>query len=215
MSYFTQLLTAQAHSLRLPTGIKERAERFVRQGSSGATPERLPFRRMLDFWAVAIGYAIATEQAIAPFSEAKSGKKFIDTRAVDLPDALCDFLAVIAFTELCPDHEDLDSPGAVIDVGNMYAAAGVDPLLRELENPAIKLSTLERLLDFVAQAIPRASGSREPVTIPPELHVSSRSWASKAERSGRSLAELAPEARAASGVAPPVDARLRPGSTET
>lgn len=67
MSYFTQLLTAQAHSLRLPTGIKEHAERFVRQGSSGATPERLPFRRMLDFWAVAIGYAIATEQAIAPF----------------------------------------------------------------------------------------------------------------------------------------------------
>ena len=48
MSYFTVLLSSQAHTLRLPTESRDDVERYVLQHQKGgANAERAPFRRQL------------------------------------------------------------------------------------------------------------------------------------------------------------------------
>ena len=103
MNYFTNLLSTQAHTLRLPTQSKDDIERYVLQHQKGSvSPERAPFRRQLDFWALAIASAIA--RGIPPMEEpsARWGQKFADTRSVQMPDGLCEMLAVIALRHARP-----------------------------------------------------------------------------------------------------------------
>ena len=91
MSYFTILLSSQAHTLRLPENSKDDVERYVLQHRKGAvSPERAPFRRQIDFWAFSIATALASR--IAPLREGSStwGKKFADTRSVQISDSLCE-----------------------------------------------------------------------------------------------------------------------------
>ena len=149
MNYFTVLLSSQAHTLRLPKEAKDDVERYVLQHQKGAVSlERAPFRRQIDFWAFSISTALAKE--MAPLAEASStwGKKFADTRSV--PDGLCEMLAVIALAELGHDHDGIDDPKQIIELGNRLAGAGCPKVLEQLGDPDLRLTTLDKALEFAA-----------------------------------------------------------------
>lgn len=151
MNYYTALLTSQAHTLRLPEQSKDDIERFVLQHQKGAvTLERAPFRRQLDFWAFSITSAIA--QDLSPLKEPSSkwGRKFADTRAVEMPDGLCEMLAIITFVTLGYDHKDVDDPAQIIEIGNRFAGAGCPELIKQLNNPNLRITALDKALGFAA-----------------------------------------------------------------
>lgn len=152
MSYFSTLLCGRAHSLFLPSDLKDDVESFVlMHQKGGATAERAPFRRQLDFWAFSISTAVATN--LPPRSDASSkwGAKFADTEAVELPEDLCDLLAIIALAELGPEHEGFNDPAVIIELGNRFAGAGAPEVLKHLRNPDLRLTPLEKALEFAAQ----------------------------------------------------------------
>ena len=149
MNYFTTLLSSQAHTLRLPDKSKDDIERYVLQHQKGAvTPERAPFRRQLDFWAFAIATAIA--HGTPPLTQPSSswGRKFADTRSVQMPDGLCEMLAVVALTTLGSEHEGIDDPVQIIELGNRLAGAGCPDLLKQLSEPDLRITTLDKALEF-------------------------------------------------------------------
>ena len=139
MSYFTTLLSSQARTLRLPSQSKDDIERYVLQHQKGnVSPEQAPFRRQLDFWAFAIASAIADGTPPLEDPPASWGRKFADTRSVQMPDGLCEMLAVIALTTLGPDHEGTDDPAQIIELGNRFAGAGCPKLLNQLSDPNLR-----------------------------------------------------------------------------
>lgn len=151
MSYFTSLLTSQAHTLRLPRQSKDDIERYVLMHQKGGANivERAPFRRQLDFWSFAIVSAIA--QGLPPLGpSSKWGNKFADTRSVEMPDTLCEILSVIAFVTLGTDHEDIDNPAQIVELGNRFAGAGCPELLKQLGNPDLRITVLDKALNFAA-----------------------------------------------------------------
>ena len=87
---------------------------------------------------------------MAPLPEGSStwGKKFADTRSVQMPDGLCEILAVIALTELGPDHDGIDDPKQIIELGNRLAGAGCPKVLEQLSDPDLRLTALDKALEF-------------------------------------------------------------------
>lgn len=126
----------------------------VQQHQKGSvTLERAPFRRQLDFWAFAIATAIAKD--IAPLEppiniggKPKWGTKFVDTRAVEMSNDLCELLAVVVLTKLGVEHEGIDDPAQIIDLANCLAGAGSPVLLKELIDPSLRMTPLEKALEF-------------------------------------------------------------------
>lgn len=162
MNYFTSLLTSQAHTLRLPDQSKDDIERYVLQHQKGSVNlEIAPFRRQLDFWAFSIASAIA--QGLSPLAGPSSrwGRKFADTRSVEMPDGLCEILAIITFETLGFGHEDIDDPARIVELGNQFAGAGCPELLNQLNNPDLRLSTLDKILDFATSLRSRSLSQRE------------------------------------------------------
>ena len=151
MSYFTHLVSSHAYTLRLPEKSKVDIERYVRQHQTGgASLERVPFRRQIDFWAFSIATALAS--GMAPLAEESStwGKKFADTGSVQMPDSVCEILAVVALAELGPAHDGLDDPKQLIELGNRLAGAGCPKLLEQLGNLDLRLTALDKALEFAA-----------------------------------------------------------------
>ena len=151
MNYFTTLLSSQAHTLRLPDQSKDDIERYVVQHQKGnVSQEQAPFRRQLDFWAFAIASAIA--RGVTPLEKPSTswGRKFADTRSVQMPDGLCEMLAVIALATLGQDHEDIDDPSQIIELGNRFAGAGCPELLKQLSNPDLRTTVLDKVLEFAS-----------------------------------------------------------------
>ena len=149
MNFFTTLLSTQAHTLRLPDQSKDDIERYVLQHQKGnVSPERAPFRRQLDFWAFAIASAIAGETPPLEEPSASWGRKFADTRSVQMPDGLCEMLAVIALNTLGSDHEGIDDSAQIIELGNRFAGAGCPKLLAQLSDPSLRTTALDKVLEF-------------------------------------------------------------------
>lgn len=149
MSYFTRLLSQQAHALRLPQQSEDDVQRHVGMHQS-TSPERAPFRRQLDFWAFSIATALA--EGLEPLEGPSSswGRKFADTRSVQMSDGLSDLVAVVAFHHLGSDHNDIDNPAQIIEIGNRFAGAGCSVVLKELTNPDLRSTALQKILDFAA-----------------------------------------------------------------
>ena len=151
MNYFTNLLTSQSHPLRLPADSRDEVERFVRQHQKGTVSvEVVPFRRQLDFWAFSIATAVAREIPPREGASSKWGRRFADThpRTVQMPDGLCEMLAVVAFSMRGPDDEKAADPTAIMELGNRLAGAGCPVVLRELTNPDLRTTTLDKVLAF-------------------------------------------------------------------
>lgn len=163
MNYYTSLLTSQAHTLRLPDQFKDDIERFVLQHQKvgSVSLERAPFRRQLDFWSFAIASAIA--QGLSPLRKPSSkwGRKFADTRSVEMPDTLCEILALVTFVTLGSEHEDIDNPARIIELGNQFAGAGCPELLKQLNNPNLRLTTLDKALGFATSLWSQSRSQRE------------------------------------------------------
>ena len=162
MNYFTTLLSSQAHTLRLPDKSKDDIERHVLQHQKGSVShERAPFRRQLDFWAFAIATAIANGTPPLGEPSAKWGRKFADTRSVQLPDGLCEMLAVVALTTLGSEHEGIDDPVQIIELGNCLAGAGCPELLKHLSDPDLRITTLDKALEFAKSMRSQVQASTE------------------------------------------------------
>lgn len=149
MNYFSTLLSSQAHTLRLPDKLKDDIERYVLQHQKGSvTLERAPFRRQLDFWAFALATAIANNTPPIEEPSSRWGRKFADTRSVQMPDGLCEILAVVALTTLGPEHEGVDDPAQIIELANRLAGAGCPQVLRQLSDPDLRITALDKALEF-------------------------------------------------------------------
>ena len=150
MSAVHRLITSGAYALRLPETHQDAVHRVVQQHQAGAArPEQHPFARQLNFWALAIVTAVA--RGMEPASESVRLRKFVDTRAVDMPEKLCELLSVIALATLGPKHDDVDDPAAIVKLGNRYAAAGCPDLIDRLTDPDLRLTPLEKALEFAAE----------------------------------------------------------------
>lgn len=163
MNYYTSLLTSQAHALRLPDQSKNDIERFVLQHQKGGsvTLDTAPFRRQIDFWAFAIASAIAQDLSPLRDPSSKWGRKFADTRAVEMPNGLCELLAIITFVTLGYDHKDIDDPAQIIEIGNRFAGAGCPELLKQLRNPDLRITALDKVLGFAASLRSELYAKRE------------------------------------------------------
>lgn len=177
MAYFAQLLTQKAHTLRLPKKHIDDIQRHVIQHQTGATAERAPFRRQLDFWAFSIATALANDLEPLERPSTKWGRRFVDTRSVTLPDTLCDLLAIAAFHHLGHQHLEIDDPAQIIEVNNRLAGAGCPIVLEYLEDPDLRLTPLDKALNLAASMVAdcgdKARGDpehpREPQRCPEDL----------------------------------------------
>jgi len=130
----------------------------VQQHQRGSvSPERAPFRRQLDFWAFAITSALA--RGIPPLEGPSStwGRKFADTRSVQMPDGLCELLAVIALAELGAEHDGIDDPAQIIELGNRLAGAGCPEVLKQLTDPDLRITALDKVLEYAASLRAKAA----------------------------------------------------------
>lgn len=151
MSYFTRLLTSKAYTLRLPEGVKDEVERYVLQHQRGSiSPERAPFRRQLDFWVFSIVTALASGLPPRGGPSSSWGRKFADTRSVEMADSLCDLLATVALAEFGPDYAGVDDPAEVIELGNGLAGAGCPKVLEQLNDPSLRVTALDKALELAA-----------------------------------------------------------------
>ena len=160
MAYFAQLLTQKAHTLRLPKKSTDDIQRLVQMHQSTSI-ERAPFRRQLDFWAFSIATALAEDLDPLEDPSSKWGDKFIDTRAVDMPEPLCDILAVAAFHHLGSEHDGIDDPAQIIEVGNCLAGAGCPVVLDQLNSRDLRLNPLDNVLNFAAHLYNHARLARQ------------------------------------------------------
>lgn len=159
MAYFAQLLTQKALTLRLPKGSTDDIQRLVQMHQSTSV-ERAPFRRQLDFWAFSVATALAEDLDPLEGPSSKWGDKFVDTRAVEMPEPLCDILAVAAFHHLGSDHEGIDDPFQIIEVGNCLAGAGCPVVLEQLNSRDLRLNPLDNVLSFAAHLYNHARRAR-------------------------------------------------------
>lgn len=150
MNYFKALLTSRTHSLFFPAKWKDDIQRYVRQHQQGGSsnPEAVPFGRQLDFWTLAFATAVARGVPPLESPPAQNGHKFVDTRSVEMSDELCELLAVVAVGALGPDDEGIEDPSRIIEIANQYAAAGCEELLLRLRDPDLRLSTLDKAINF-------------------------------------------------------------------
>ena len=154
MGSFAARLASQAHALRLPRGVEPDVERFVRMHHPGAAnPEMVPFRRKLDFWAFAIAVSIATGKVPREGPSRKWGRKFVDTRSVEMSDGLCEMLAIVALSMLGVDHGAVDDSAEIVEVANRMAAAGCGDVLGRLGDRDFRTTPLDKMMQWVKELV--------------------------------------------------------------
>ena len=168
MAYFSQLLTQKAHTLRLPKNSTEHVQRLVRMHQS-ASVERAPFHRQLDFWAFCIVTASAEGLSRLEGPSSKWGAKITSTKDVEISDKLADLLAVVAFQQLGPEHEGINDPSQIIEVGNCLAGAGCPVVLEHMSSKDLRSTPLDKALNLAATLrthtqLANASQRSEPAT---------------------------------------------------
>ena len=152
-NHFGNLFWRKAYTLYLPAPDKQMgtdASRYVQMHAGNRrNPEERPFRKQLDVWAMSI--AVAAANGLKPLEGPPSrwGKKFVDTRSVEIGEDLGGFLAVLAVAHYGPESEDALDPVKIIELGNRLAGAGCPVLLRALSDPSANLYPMAKLLDFV------------------------------------------------------------------
>ncbi|WP_419919077.1 hypothetical protein [Candidatus Poriferisocius sp.] len=123
--------------------------------------EKAPFRRQLDFWGFSLATALAEDLNPLEGPSSRWGDKFVDTRSVEMPDVLCDILAIAAFHYLGYEHEEIDNPAQIIEIGNCLAGAGCPLVLKELHSQDLRLATLHKALNYAATLYNRVRVSNE------------------------------------------------------
>jgi hypothetical protein len=146
------MFNATAAPLRIPTNLRERVHRYVRQHQGGALiAEQAPFRRQLDLWAA--GVAVACAEALEPRggSPADWGTKFVDTRGVQLSEELAQLLVTVAAADFGIQDQRLSDPLEVMELANRYAAVGIPLVLEWLEDPGLRQTNIEKVITQLKQ----------------------------------------------------------------
>ena len=141
------MFNATAASLRFPKSHAEEVHRYVRQHQGGALiAEQAPFRRQLDLWAAAL--AVACADGLEPKSGDPSswGKKFVDTRGVQLDADLATFIVAVSAAEYGIEDDRLTDPKEMMKLANRYVGSGVKVLLRWLEDPSLRQTNIEKVI---------------------------------------------------------------------
>lgn len=141
------MFNATAVSLRFPKTHADDVHRYVRQRQGGGLiAEQSPFRRQLDLWAAAL--AIACAEGLDPKSGNPTswGKKFVDTRSVQLDAGLATLLLALAAAEYGIEDDRLTDPKEIMKLANRYVAAGVEVLIRWLEDPSLRQTNIEKII---------------------------------------------------------------------
>jgi hypothetical protein len=131
----TTFLTTNQYKLVLPQGIKDQATLYVQKqaGESARAVEGAPFRRMVDFWIMAIVYAVS--KRLQPSHH--DGEAFVSigptSKDVKLDSAIKELLVLVAVWHLRPTRDSVPSAGVVVDICNRLAGAGAPALLAELK----------------------------------------------------------------------------------
>ena len=141
-------LSSGAYSLSFPEPLSPAEgggaiDKYIQQGVSGASPEQSPFRRRIDLWA--LGLAIAVAEQMPPY-EGKL-RKFVDTKAVDVPDQVAALIFVTAVAKLGQHTEDLSDTGNVVRVCNQYAASGTFKVIEWFDARQMLSTPLQTALD--------------------------------------------------------------------
>lgn len=141
-------LSSGAYSLTFPEALSPAEgggaiDKYIQQGVSGASPEQAPFRRRLDLWA--LGLAIAVAEQLPPY-EGKT-RKFVDTKAVDVPDQVASLIFVTAVAKLGQHSQDLNDTGNVVRLCNQYAASGTFRVIEWFESRQMLATPLQTALD--------------------------------------------------------------------
>lgn len=154
MSYdILSMFNATAVSLRVPSELRERIHRYVRQHQGGALiAEQAPFRRQLDLWSA--GIAVACAKGLEPRSASSSdwGSKFVDTRSVQLSNKLAELLVTLAASEFGIEDPRLSDPQEVMELANRYAGAGIPVVLEWLEDPGLRQTNIEKVIGQLKRA---------------------------------------------------------------
>ena len=157
MTYFVQHLSQKAYTLRLPRHHTNDVQRYVRQHQTSVSLENAPFRRQLDFWFFSIAIALARELSPLDGPSSQWGKKFVDTRQVDMSEGSCNLLAVIAFHYLGAEHDRINDPAQIIEIGNCLAGAGCPKVLKQLNSRDLRLTPLEKTLHYATSTLSEMS----------------------------------------------------------
>lgn len=147
------MFNATAAPLRIPSDLRDRVHRYVRQHQGGALiAEQAPFRRQLDLWAAGLAAACANGLQPRGGSSANWGTKFVDTRAVQITEELAQLLVAIAADDLGINDPRLSDPLEVIEIANKYAAVGIPVVLGWLEDPGLRQTNIEKVIVQLKQA---------------------------------------------------------------
>jgi hypothetical protein len=152
-SELLSMFNATAAPLRVPTSLRERVHRYVRQHQGGALiAEQAPFRRQLDLWA--LGVAVACAHGLSPRegSPAEWGTKFVDTRGVQLSEELAQLLVAVAADDFGIQDPRLSDPVEVLELANRYAAAGIPVVIEWLEDPGLRQTNIEKVVAKVKRS---------------------------------------------------------------
>jgi hypothetical protein len=154
----TLTFTGSQHRLLLPDSIKDRAAPWVQTQTTHAyrSADQAPFRRMLDFWFMAIAWSSLEGSSPAPEA---TGKMFVnlgpnpnDIRNLD--EWRADLLTIIALREFGVDSTELQDTHKVIDLANRYAEVGAPLLLDKLEQSTdLALPRLYVVADILAEVM--------------------------------------------------------------
>ena len=152
MSDFRTIFTGRNDRLALPRSDKARIDSYVaHQSVARGSVENVPFRRQVDFWAFAIGTALAMK--LEPRSDPVSqwGYGFIYTSQGILDDDLCSLLVVVATAKLGYDNSEVDKPGKIIELANRLAGAGCPVVLEKLAENSLRTTPLDQVITFARQ----------------------------------------------------------------
>ncbi|MFE6173702.1 hypothetical protein [Streptomyces sp. NPDC056464] len=157
--------TGSQHRLLLPDEIKERATPWIQRQATNAyrTADQAPFRRMIDFWFMAIAWAVRHE---AQPVEKATGGLFVnlgpnpnDVRNFD--EWRADLLVILAVRDFGSDSPDVANARKVIDLANRYAEAGAPLLLERLERSMdLSLPRLYQIADLLAGLVTEGTETR-------------------------------------------------------
>jgi hypothetical protein len=160
----TTFLTTSQHKLLLPTGIRDQAISFVQKQAADSAREAsaAPFRRLVDFWFMAV--VVAVSRGMAPSDV--DGEAFVSigptSKDVKLDGSLRELLVLIAVWHLRPTRENVPTAGTVVGICNRFAASGAHPLLMQLRDGVDRDADFqvpsERLAGIVKALLEKSDG---------------------------------------------------------
>ena len=151
MNYFGALLASRPLPLMLPRDREDEIHRYVvaHQMRGMTVQERSPFGRQLDFWSFSLACALALE--LPPLADTSNCRRFVDTRAVQMGDELCELLAIVAFDKIGHNDPAASDPISIVDMANRLAGAGTSVVLRKLQE-GFGSTPLEKALDLAEES---------------------------------------------------------------